>query len=119
MKTRQMSTAILVALMTTCAATNAAAPRPLPAESSVAIDVEDLDLASHEIAARVYARIASAAARLCRDASAPWDGSRVNSVRRCTSAAVDAAVKQANAPALTAVHESEKGRRGDYAALTR
>jgi UrcA family protein len=83
----------------------------------VVIDVEDLDLAGPGIASRVYARIASTAARLCRDASAPWDGSRYSAIRRCISATIDAAVKQANAPTLTAVHESATGHRSEFTAL--
>jgi UrcA family protein len=88
------------------------------AGSSVTLDVGDLDLSKPEIAARIYTRITGSATLLCRDVISPWDAAKASTFKRCVAASVDTAVKQANAPALTALHLS-KQRRNDLAGLAR
>ena len=83
----------------------------------IRLDVEHLDLGKAEIAAGLYAQIQRSASLLCRDSSAPWDGGRAATWKRCVSEAIDGAVRQANAPKLTALHQSKK-QRGDLAGLT-
>jgi len=87
------------------------------ADSRIRIDTGRLDLGRPEIAANLYAQIEKNAALLCRDSSAPWDGGKAATWKRCVSAAVEGAVRQANAPELTALHQSKK-QRGDLAGLT-
>jgi UrcA family protein len=84
----------------------------------IRINVEHLDLESPEVAFRIYARIEKSAWLLCRDATSPWDGAPISTLKRCVSAAIDDAVKQANSPRLTALHQSKK-QRGDLVQLTR
>ena len=86
--TQRISSFVVIAGALLACVDPASADSPHHAAFSERIQVEDLDLASPAIAANVYARIASTAGRLCRDASAPWDGSRASTVRRCTSAAI-------------------------------
>lgn len=88
-------------------------------QPSVRIDVDDLDLSRPEVAADLYSRIQSSAQRLCRDNSAPWNTQRNATWKRCVSAAVDDAVKQADAPALTALHESKERGNREFADLKR
>jgi UrcA family protein len=87
-------------------------------DPSIHLDVEHLDLGKPGVAAALYAQIQKSASRLCRDSSAPWDGGRAATWRRCVSAAIDEAIRQANAPELTALHQSEKSR-GDTAGYQR
>ena len=84
----------------------------------IRLDIEHLDLGKPEIAAGLYAQIQTTASLLCRDSSAPWDSGRAATWKRCVSVAVDGAVRQANAPTLTALHQLKK-QRGDLAGLTR
>jgi len=86
------------------------------AQSSVTLDVAGLDLSRPEVASAVYSRITRSAALVCRGATAPWDGTRATTLKRCVATAVEDALKQANAPVLTAMHLS-KTRRGEFAAL--
>ncbi len=87
-------------------------------KGGVTLDVRHLDLSSPEVAAQVYSRIEKSAALVCRDSTSPWDGARQSTWKRCVAAAVEAAVRQANAPALTAFHQTKK-QRSELAGLRR
>ena len=91
-------------------------PVPALAERSVRIQVEDSDLSSPASSANLYTRIGKTAVLLCRDSISPWDARRNASMKRCASAAIDHAVRQANSPVLTALHRS-KTQHGEFAAL--
>jgi len=85
------------------------------AEPSVKVDAHDLDLRKPQDVATLYTRIEQRAARVCRDASAPWDGRRQSYLKQCTAGAIDAAVVQVNLESLTALHESKTGKAGKVA----
>jgi len=77
------------------------------AESSIRIDIDDLDLSSADVAADVYSRIQMSARLVCRDSASPWDARKTRTFKRCYAATVEAAVVQVNAPQLTALHQAK------------
>ena len=111
MNTRSSISAGLAAAVLMCCATAA------NAGSSVMLDVRNLDLSKPEVAARVYERIRRSATLLCRDGISSWDAAKASTLERCVAASVEASVKQANVPALTAL--LSKTQRSDLAGLTR
>lgn len=74
------------------------------ADSSVSIDIHRMNLDDPKVVAALYARIQQSARMVCMDASSPWQADRAMVANACAANAVADAVKQANAPRLTALH---------------
>jgi UrcA family protein len=69
----------------------------------------DLNLAHAEGAQVLYRRIRNAAFNVCDQVISPANGPSSISLGQCIRDTVDAAVKEVNAPMLTAVHEKRVG----------
>lgn len=64
----------------------------------------DLDLTRAEGAATLYSRIHSAARQVCTPTFATWEWEAARTARPCVDKAIDRAVAQVNAPALTSYY---------------
>ena len=74
-------------------------------EPEVTIHYSDLNLSSPQGARVLYARIRTAAQRVCGPSFSLWDSSRSVKWKLCYAASIDTAVKKVNQPLLTALHE--------------
>jgi UrcA family protein len=106
-----------VYVFATCVAL-AALSLPAQAEPGVRIRFRDLDLGSSEGAATLYQRIERAARLVCRDSSAPWDGSSARTFDHCHATAVEDAVATINQPRLTALHVEKSARAAQVGAAS-
>ena len=70
----------------------------------VTVRYDDLNLASSEGARVLYGRITAAARKICGPNIADWYPNARTAWKRCYNVTVDHAVKEVNAPMLTAVH---------------
>ncbi|MEP6885478.1 MAG: UrcA family protein [Gammaproteobacteria bacterium] len=67
----------------------------------------DLDLTRAEGAATLYSRIRSAARLVCTPTFATWEWEAAKSARPCIDKAIDHAVADVNAPALTSYYTKQ------------
>jgi len=72
--------------------------------TAVVVQYADLDLASHEGAKALYARIAAAADKACGGEPGAQEFSRQSSYRACYDRAVNKAVQKVGRPQVQAVH---------------
>jgi UrcA family protein len=105
-KTLAYTTTTLVALFAglgTALADPVNHPRTL-APPPVTVRYDDLNLSNPEGARVLYRRISVAARKACGPNFAQWYPTVRTAWKECYGAAVDQAIKQVNAPTLTALH---------------
>ena len=93
--------------MTLTLALLAAAPASFAAGPSKRVDFTDLNLERPADVAILYDRIQAAARKVCEKQSTPWEMYQGKVVEECIKVTVDAAVKDVNYFALTALHKGQ------------
>jgi UrcA family protein len=92
-----------------CAFDMAAAAEPSTDFVTRRINYSDLDLSRKAGAAALYSRIKSAARQVCDPLGASELWVSYTQVRLCVHQAIDRAVADVNAPALTSYHQARTG----------
>jgi UrcA family protein len=98
-----MACATLMALATGSTLADSTIPKPVN-HAPVTVRYGDLNLATEAGAQVLYKRIRAAALKVCGPAFAYFYPAEWWQWKACYDAAIDVAVKQVNAPALSALH---------------
>ena len=105
---KNLTRTALVVLLVGCgtAFADSAQPKTTRSRRPCTVRYDDLNLANPEGARVLYRRISAAARKTCGPNFAQWYPGVRSGWKDCYKATVDDAVKQVNAPALTALHGS-------------
>jgi UrcA family protein len=104
---KNLARTALVVLLVGCGTALADSARPTTLNPApITVRYGDLNLANPEGARVLYRRISVAARNACGPNFAQWYPGVRAAWKECYKATVDQAVKQVNAPALTALHGS-------------
>ncbi len=102
-----MQTAYVSATLATILASHGAIAAPVEPHYEVSqriVRFADLDITRSTGAATLYARITAAARTVCEPSLSSWELGLSSQTRQCQEQAIERAVTDVNAPALTSYH---------------